>query len=281
MPTIRALLDEARRTLRHASDSAALDAEILLAEALQTDRAHLRAWPEREPEADRIARFNDLLARRATGEPVAHILGRREFWSLELTVTPATLIPRPETEHLVEAALELVSAGPSDVLDLGTGSGAIALALAGERPAWRITATDSSDEALAVARKNAEKLGLRRLEFLHGDWFASVGGRHFDLIVANPPYVAASDPHLAEGDVRFEPRSALAAGADGLDDIRHIVAAAPGHLKPGGRLLLEHGYEQGAAVARLLDEAGFIEIQTRTDLAGQPRLTCGRQPPPP
>ncbi len=279
MPTIRALLDEARRTLAAASDSAALDAEILLAEALETDRAHLRAWPEREPAAALVTRFLELLARRAAGEPVAHILGRREFWSLDLAVTPATLIPRPETEHLVEAALELAPAGPLDLLELGTGSGAIALALAHERPAWRITATDRSTEALTVARKNAEKFGFAQVEFLSGDWFEPVTGRCFDLIVANPPYVAAGDPHLAEGDVRFEPRSALAAGADGLDDIRHIAAAAPTHLRAGGHLLLEHGYDQGAAVARLLDEAGFIEVRTRADLAGRPRLTSGHLPP--
>jgi len=260
------------------SPSPRLDAEWLLAAALGKPTSYLRAWPEREVPAALAARFAADLARRRAGEPVAYILGRQGFWSLDLEVAPATLIPRPDTELLVESALALLPATPAEVLDLGTGSGAIALALAAERPAWRLTGVDRVPEAVELAERNRRRLGLGNAAFLHSDWFAALDGRRFALIVSNPPYIAADDPHLVRGDVRFEPASALVAGADGLDDIRRIVAAAPGHLEPGGWLLLEHGFEQAGAVRALLLAGGFVEVHSRRDLGGHERIGLGRLP---
>ncbi|MGE4367798.1 peptide chain release factor N(5)-glutamine methyltransferase [Thermomonas sp.] len=254
-----------------------VDGELLLAEALGRSRSWLYAHPEAPVPAPARARFGALLARRQAGEPVAYLLGRQGFWSLELEVGPATLIPRPETERLVELALARLPAGqPLRVADLGTGSGAIALALARERPQARIVATDASAEALAVARRNAERLGLVQVEFRTGDWLAPLRGERFDLIVSNPPYIALGDPHLAQGDLRFEPPMALASGADGLDAIRVIVRDADRHLRPGGWLLLEHGWNQGAAVRALLEAAGFVEVATGRDLEGRERISLGR-----
>lgn len=254
-----------------------LDAELLLGHLLGKDRAWLRAWPERMLTADEQAAFESLVARRAAGEPVAYLTGRRGFWSLELKVTPATLIPRPDTETLVEWALALI---PPDaawpIADLGTGSGAIALALGRERPHCRLTATDASLEALAVARENAARNRVGNVEFRPGAWFAPLAGERYRLIVSNPPYVAENDPHLAE--LRFEPLSALAAGPDGLDDLRLLIAGAPHHLDPGGCLLLEHGWDQGGTVRALLQQHGFLEIHTRRDAAGQERVSGGRMP---
>src|SRR5690606_4258090 len=215
---------------------------------------------------------------RAAGEPVAYLTGRRGFWTLDLAVTPDTLIPRPETELLVEQALQrLGSEAEARVADLGTGSGAIALAIAAERPLARVAAVDRSAGALAVARANALAHGLEgRVEFLAGDWFAPLQGRRFDLVVSNPPYIAEGDPHLARGDLRYEPAPALASGPDGLDAIRTIVAAAPRHLLPGGWLLLEHGFDQGAAVRGLLEARGFAEVATVPDLEGRDRVSLGR-----
>jgi release factor glutamine methyltransferase len=210
---------------------------------------------------------------------VAYILGQQGFWKLDLEVAPHTLIPRPETEMLVEAALELVPAfAPSKVLDLGTGTGAIALALANERPAWQVTAVDRVIEAVALAERNRQRLQLDNAKVLNSHWFGALEGQRFDLIISNPPYIASADPHLASGDVRFEPSSALVAGADGLDDLRLIVEQAPGHLNADGWLLLEHGYDQGAAVRDLLSSHGFEKIQTRRDLGEQERITFGRMP---
>ncbi|GAP66110.1 (protein release factor)-glutamineN5-methyltransferase [Mizugakiibacter sediminis] len=221
--------------------------------------------------------FAALLARRLAGEPVAYLVGRRGFWSLELEVTPATLIPRAETERLVELALARLPAdAAARVADLGTGSGAIALAIARERPRARVVATDASAEALAVARRNAARLGLGNVVFAQGDWCAALGeARDFDLIVSNPPYIAAGDPHLGEGDLRFEPAAALASGADGLDAIRRIVRDARAHLRPGGGLLFEHGYRQGAAVRALLAAAGYREVFSARDLEGRERVSGG------
>lgn len=258
------------------SDSPRLDAELLLAHALGRDRSYLRAHPDAELGPSQAAEFERLMAARARGEPVAYLTGKREFWSLELRVTPATLIPRPETELLVEQALALIPPGTaSEMLDLGTGSGAIALALAKERPRCRVTAVDISRDALEIARGNAAALGLSNLQFLHGDWFEPLRGRRFRVIVSNPPYVAASDPHLGKGDLRFEPSQALSSGADGLRDIRSIVGDAMHHLEAGGHLLLEHGHEQAIAVRVLLREAGFMDARSIRDLSGHERISIG------
>lgn len=276
MHTLADLINAAAARLRDTSDSPRLDAELLLAHALGRSRSHLRAHPEAQPDTVQSRAFEALVAARVRGEPIAYLTGKREFWSLELEVTPATLIPRPETEFLVEQALARIPPGVAlELLDLGTGSGAIALALAKERPRCRITATDVSPEALRVAAGNAARLGLTNVEFLLGDWFTPVTGRRFHLVVSNPPYVAEGDPHLGEGDLRFEPMTALSSGNDGLKDIRRIVAAAPAHLHAGGVLLLEHGLDQGEAVRSLLVSAGFAHARTFQDLAGRDRVSCG------
>ncbi|SDT28751.1 peptide chain release factor N(5)-glutamine methyltransferase [Pseudomonas oryzae] len=273
MPTIEALLNSAELP---DSPSARLDAELLLAHVLGKPRSYLRTWPEREPDAAQCAAFAALLARRCQGEPVAYLLGRQGFWSLELEVAPHTLIPRPDTELLVETALALGPQGPARVLDLGTGSGAIALALASERPAWQVLGVDRVAEAVALAERNRARLGLDNARFVESLWFAALGGERFRLIVGNPPYIAAEDPHLAQGDVRFEPASALVAGRDGLDDIRLIVREAPEHLDAGGWLLLEHGYDQAEAVRALFAARGFVAVESRRDLGGHERITLGQ-----
>lgn len=277
MNTLRALLTHARNLLAAESTEAALDAEVLLAHALGRDRSWLYAWPEHVPDSDLVEAFEQLLALRVAGQPVGHLTGRREFWSLPLQVSADTLIPRPETEHLVEIALELDLPDDARVLDLGTGSGAVALALASERPAWQITAVDQSEAALRIARLNAAALGLNRLHWLQSDWFAALpADLQFDLIVSNPPYVAEQDPHLSRGDLRFEPLQALVSGPDGLKDIRRIVANAHAHLRPGGWLWLEHGNDQGVQVAELLQRNDFRDIALRHDLAGLERHSGGR-----
>jgi len=250
------------------------EARLLLRHVLGVTHAALEAHPERKVSPADTANFQALVSRRAAGEPVAYLTGRREFFGLEFHVTPAVLIPREETELLVEIAVEKPA---RRILDLGTGSGCLAIAVARELPQAQVTAVDASAAALAVARENAARHGVA-VRFLQGDWFAPLEGERFDLILANPPYVAEADPHLALGDVRFEPRSALAAGPDGLDDIRRIVAAAAAHLVAGGRLFFEHGYDQAQAVAALLAQAGFVAIEQRRDLAGIPRVTGGARP---
>jgi release factor glutamine methyltransferase len=249
----------------------AREARLLLAAATGFSEASVLAHPERELPAEAEARFRELAARRVRGEPVAYLLGEKEFYGLALAVNPAVLIPRPETELLVERAL---ARGPASVLDLGTGSGAIALAIKRHLPAARVVAVERSAAALAVARRNALKLGLE-VDFRHGLWFAPVAGERFDLVVSNPPYVAMGDAHLQQGDLRFEPQSALVAGPEGLDALREIVRGAPSHLNPGGWLLVEHGLGQDAAVRELLREAGFDEIHTWPDLAGIARVSGG------
>ena len=258
------------------------EAELLLAQALDCPRAWLYAHADDVvPDAARTL-FDDLLARRARGEPIAQLIGRQGFWSLELRITPGVLIPRADTELLVECALAVLPADkPTRVADLGTGSGAIALAIATERPLAEVIAIDSSIAALDVARFNAQALGLSaRVQTAHGDWFATLGDqrfdeRGFDVVISNPPYLAASDPHLDQGDLRYEPRAALVSGSDGLDAIRTIVRSAPAHLLPEGWLLLEHGWEQGAEVRALLAAAGFAEIATHRDIEARERVTCG------
>lgn len=271
--TIAGLLAQARRRIDPA------DADLLLAHALGRSRTWLLAHGDDGITAAEAARFTALVERRAAGEPVAYLTGSRGFWTLDLAVTPATLVPRPETELLVELALERIPAdAQARVADLGTGSGAIALAIAKERPRARVLATDAREAALEVARGNARRNRIGNVEFRHGDWLAPLHGERFDLIASNPPYIALGDPHLDEGDLRFEPPSALSSGSDGLDAIRAIARAAPAHLRAGGWLLLEHGREQGGAVRALLHEAGFAEVATERDLEGRDRVTLGRKP---
>lgn len=272
MPTLQSLLEAADLP---DSPSPRLDAELLLAHVLGKPRSFLRTWPEHKPDAEQYAAFERLLQRRRAGEPVAYLLGRQGFWSLDLEVSPDTLIPRPDTELLVETALQLAPATPLEVLDLGTGTGAIALALAAERPAWRVTGVDRVDAAVALAARNGQRLGLSNARFQLSHWFDGLDEQRFALIVSNPPYIAAADRHLGEGDVRFEPASALVAGADGLDDIRSIIAQAPRHLLPGGWLLLEHGYDQAEAVRSLLVAAGFARVESRRDLGNHQRISLG------
>lgn len=260
------------------SPTARLDAELLLAAALGKSRSYLHTWPEKIVSSESALIFADYLQRRRAGEPVAYILGQQGFWNLDLEVAPHTLIPRPDTELLVETALQLLPTTPANVLDLGTGSGAIALALASERAAWQVTAVDRVLEAVALAERNRQRLALDNVTVLNSHWFSALADHRFDLIISNPPYIAAGDVHLAEGDVRFEPESALVAGPDGLDDIREIVAAAPQHLNPGAWLMLEHGYDQGAPVRDLLQGAGFTQVQSRKDLGAHERITLGRLP---
>lgn len=259
--------------------TARLEAEILLAHALGESRTWLRTWPERTPSAGQQSAFQQFLNRRCTGEPIAYILGQRAFRDFELEVTPDTLIPRPETEQLVELALQKIPSGAQwQLADPGTGSGAIAIALAKERPRCHIIATDSSAAALEVARNNAARQHISNIEFRHGAWFAPLIAHRFQLIATNPPYVAEQDPHLHQGDLRFEPREALISGADGLDDIRHIIRLAPEHLVPGGWLIMEHGFDQGDAVVHLLNQRGFCQAACQTDYAGNDRISVGQWP---
>jgi release factor glutamine methyltransferase len=256
---------------------AASEAQLLLGHVLEHDAAWLYAWPEQALNPAQREHYRELIQGRAAGEPVAYLIGRREFWSLPLGVDRHTLIPRPETEHLVEFILRtLPREHPLRVIDLGTGSGAIALALASERPAWRISASDRSASALHQARRNARDLGLT-IEWIQADWLKGIEGP-FDLVVSNPPYVAEDDPHLQRGDLRFEPRDALASGPDGLDAIRRLISQAPSRLAPGGRLVFEHGCEQGTASRTLLAEAGFTDIGTGRDLADLERFSHGCRP---
>ncbi|WP_429066214.1 peptide chain release factor N(5)-glutamine methyltransferase [Aeromonas bestiarum] len=264
-------------------ESPRADADVLLCHLLDCRRSYLMTWPERELDAAQQARLQDWLSRRLNGEPIAHLIGEREFWSLPLKVSPATLIPRPDTEVLVEQALARLpprpaapDQAPCALLDLGTGTGAIALALKSERPDADVWAVDRMPEAAALARANSAALGLP-ITVRDGSWFEPLSGAPcFGMIVSNPPYIDGADPHLAEGDVRFEPRSALVADEQGLADIRLIVAGAPAHLLPGGWLLLEHGWQQGEAVRQLLLQHGYSQVETVRDYGDNERVTLGR-----
>ena len=296
--------------------TARIEVQSLLQHVLKISRAYLLAHPERCMPGRELARYDELLQRRLHGEPLAYILGMREFFGLTFKVTPATLIPRPESELLVELALQRIpgkhpsppappmgplairlggtaakppvipqegkgsrQAGKESgfrVLDLGTGSGVIALSIAHACSEAEVWACDASPAALAVALENAQRLGIANASFVQSDWYNALGAQSFDLIVSNPPYVAADDPHLQQGDLRFEPPSALASGDDGLQDIRHIISQAPAHLHPGGWLMFEHGYDQAASVRRLLQEAGLIELFSACDLAGIERVSGGQ-----
>ncbi|QNR96814.1 peptide chain release factor N(5)-glutamine methyltransferase [Stenotrophomonas sp. 169] len=275
--SVRDVLADA--TARLSGPDARHEAELLLLHTLQCARSWLFAHAaDALGDADR-ARFSALVARRAEGEPVAYLTGRRGFWTLDLDVDGATLIPRPETELLVELALaRLPLDRPLEVADLGTGSGAIALAVASERPNARVLATDFSEAALAVAARNAQRHALTTVRFAHGSWLVPLQGQRFDLIASNPPYIRSDDPHLQQGDLRFEPATALASGEDGLADIRLLVAGAMQHLHAGGWLLLEHGWDQGAAIRLLLQQAGWDAVETVQDLEQRDRVTLGRRP---
>lgn len=271
--TCEALLKQA--AARIDSDSPGLDAELLLSHITGLSRTSFRAWPEREITESQADAFEALVAERVAGRPVAHLLGHQEFWSLPLKVSASTLIPRPDTECLVETALGLPLPEQARVLDLGTGTGAIALALASEQPGWRITACDTVAEAVALARDNAKALGLT-VSVVQSAWFSQLAPARFDLIVSNPPYIPASDHHLGAGDLRFEPASALISGSDGLDDLRLIVEQSPGWLVEGGWLLVEHGFDQAGAVAALFRERGFRNVQGLQDYGRRDRMTLGQ-----
>lgn len=256
------------------ADSPRLDAELLLMHVLEVNRTWLFTWPETTLTTEQLSQAEALLQRRLTGEPVAYLTGRREFWSLPLSVNPSTLIPRPDTETLVEWALDLMLPQDSRVLDLGTGTGAIALALVSEQTGWQVEATDLNPDAVNLARANASTLGLN-VRVSESRWFSRVEGR-FHLVVSNPPYIDAGDSHLREGDVRFEPLSALVADAQGLADLAEIIREAPAYLHEGGWLLLEHGHEQAKSVRELLTRQGFDQVTTRNDLEDRPRITGGQ-----
>ena len=279
METLGAALARTARLLAGRHESARLDAEVLLAHALGRDRAYLYGHSDEPLDAETRARFAALAARRAGGEPVAYLVGRREFWSLDLEVAPGTLIPRPETETLVAGALERIPAdAPLRVADLGTGSGAVALALARERPQAFVVGVERSARALAVAAANVRRLAPRGVRLVRGDWCEPFAEHSLDVVVTNPPYVAEDDPHLGRGDAAFEPREALVGGPDGLQAVRRIARSAPAHLRPGGWLLLEHGEDQGPRVRETLCRFGYRDVRTLADLAGRDRVTEGHRP---
>lgn len=269
--TIAAALAEAQQAIGR------LEARVLLRHVLQCDEAFLIAHGDDELTATQAAEFGRFIARRASGEPVAYLTGSREFYGREFSVTPAVLIPRPDTELIVELALQRM-AETAAVLDLGAGSGCIGVTLAAERPKARVTLVDQSEDALDVARANAHRHAFANTVLLRSDWYAALGESRFDLIVSNPPYIAAGDDHLRQGDLRFEPQAALASGPDGLTDIRRIVADAHRHLKPGGWLLCEHGHDQADACTALLRQAGFHEVFSARDIAEIRRVSGGRLP---
>lgn len=276
MITIAQALKEAE-TL--AGETATLDAELLLCAALGEARAYLRVWPERVLEQDVLRQYRQALSRRQAGEPIAHILGCQAFWNLDLEVSAATLIPRQDTELLVEQALGLELPANAQVLDLGTGTGAIALAIAKERPAFQVTGCDYTDAIVALARRNAQRNGVSNASFYCSDWFTALLQQRYDLIVSNPPYIDPDDAHLRQGDLRFEAKTALVAQENGLADLQHIIVQAPEHLKAGAWLLLEHGFDQALAVAEKLRQRGFSNIGCHQDLGGNDRVSQAQWQP--
>ncbi|MBE0435855.1 MAG: peptide chain release factor N(5)-glutamine methyltransferase [Methylomicrobium sp.] len=281
MPTVQSALDDAVQRLISVSESPLLDAEILLCLALDKDRSHLRAWPDKKLLPEQNSHFEALLQKRLSGMPIAYITGNREFWSRDFEVNRDVLIPRPDTELLIELTLNLIpERQPYRLIDLGTGSGIIAITLAAERPDSEVIATDFSTNALTIARRNAQRHNVRNIQFLQSDWFEAISDSAlFNLVVSNPPYIADYDPHLTEGDVRFEPMSALIADNHGLSDIIRIANSARRHLLPQGHLLVEHGYNQQDQVQAIFSQLNYRNIVTYPDLSGQPRVTYGQWRP--
>ncbi len=276
MAAITQIIDEAIKQLEAVSDSARLDTELLLCSVLKKERSFLHAWPEHELNQQQLKSFQEKLRQRIEGKPIAHILGERGFWSLNLNITADTLIPRPDTERLVELALDIIPENTQwKILDLGTGTGAIALSLAKEKPNCFITATDQSSAALDIAKQNAIINHISNIEFIQSDWFAELENKQFDMIVSNPPYIKENDPHLKQGDVRFEPLSALTSGADGLNDIRRIIRDSLEYLKKSGALIIEHGYDQAEEVCNLLKASNFAKVSNFNDDNDNPRVAIG------
>lgn len=274
---IKQALQHASKQLADSSPSAMLDSQVLLTHVLQCNSAHLAAWPEKNLSETQLADYLDLLERRQQGVPVAHLTGSREFWSLNFSVDNSTLIPRPETETLVEFILEKFDeVDRLKLLDMGTGTGAIAISIAKERPDWEIIASDISEQALALATKNSSDNQTANITFVQSNWFEAIDHHDFNIIVSNPPYIAKDDPHLSQGDVRFEPQSALNSGETGMDDIEHICSQANNHLLKNGWLIIEHGYNQKQQVSECFTRNGFKEIIQRQDLSGHYRMTAGR-----
>ncbi len=276
--TLAEALEWASPQLHKITDTPKLDAEVMLLHIIHKQRGHLYTWPDERLTSEQVKAFGEMVARRLLGTPIAHIVGEREFWSLPFMVNPTTLIPRPDTEILVETALNLPMAENARVLDLGTGTGAIALSLAFEKPEWQITAVDKIIEAVALAKANRAHLKLPQVEIVQSDWFDSVGSYDFNLIVSNPPYIDETDEHLSQGDVRFEPQSALTAGEEGFADLYHIASCARDYLKPGGYLLLEHGYGQAIQLRDKMIELGYENVATVRDFGSNDRCTLGRWP---
>lgn len=273
---IHEALSLARVQIDH-SATPALDAELLLAHTIKRDREFLITWPEYDLSDSETAAFSALLEKRKAGHPIAYLLGKQAFWNFDLTVNPDVLIPRPETELLVELTLEQLDDTKHLLADLGTGSGAIATALASERPNCQIVATDLSEAALSVARLNADKLKLNNIDFRQGSWTEALGDLQYDAILANPPYIDPADSHLSQGDVRFEPQQALVADENGLADLQQIIKHARAYLKADGFILLEHGYQQGSSVRQMLEQSGYNAIETHKDLAGHDRASMARR----
>lgn len=279
MPTIKTLLAHAANALTSHSDSPLLDAEVLLGFVLNKPRTYLRAWCDNTLTDQQLAAFSDLIKQRQQGTPIAYLTGTREFWSRDFMVTPDVLIPRPDTELLIELSLELIPENQTiKLIDLGTGSGIIAVTLAAERPNAHVTAVDASLAALSIAKHNARQHRLTNLEFYQSDWFSNVPNSLFDLVISNPPYIDSDDEHLKQGDVRFEPKAALIAKDHGLCDIRIIADKARNYLKPAGHLLIEHGYNQASQVQAIFTALAYDKVQSYQDLSGQPRVTYGRKP---
>ena len=274
--SIQTLLTNSVTRLSRTSDTPHLDAEVLLCHCLSKNRSYLRAWPEHHPSEMQSLQFRALIERRCQGEPIAYLTGQREFWSRPFKVSPDVLIPRPDSELLIELSLQhLPSNQACKIIDLGTGSGILAITLAAECPLANVIATDISANALSIAKENAKQLAVGNLRFLISDWFDAVTEINVDLIISNPPYIAADDPHLQQGDVRFEPESALISAEEGLKDIRLLATQARSHLKTGGQLLIEHGYQQSNPVQAILNQLDYRQVTTHHDLSGNPRVTSG------